>query len=174
MEFVIETTYDQAATTAMAKALRKTVRHKHNKRSRIFGWIVIALALLLLLPIGDHVFSFNPKSVVTILVILLIFFTLLFEDHLNGYIARKRMLPGTQNAKTTFRDDGYSTETAIGNTQWKYENIAVITETKDYFVFIFSHMHAQIYPKRELSKDNVESFRSFLQEKTQKEWISLS
>ena len=33
----------------MAKGVRKTARKKRTKRSHIFGWIVIALALLLTL-----------------------------------------------------------------------------------------------------------------------------
>lgn len=36
-EFTFETTYNQKAMTTMARALRKTVRKKHSRRSHIFG-----------------------------------------------------------------------------------------------------------------------------------------
>ena len=34
--FTFETAYNQKAMTTMARALRKTVRKKHSRRSRIF------------------------------------------------------------------------------------------------------------------------------------------
>ena len=61
MEFVFETDYDSKAMTAMARGLRKTVRKKHSRRSHIFGWIVIVLALLLSWP-SDQV---TGKDVIT-------------------------------------------------------------------------------------------------------------
>ena len=55
MEFIVETIYDQESITAMAKAMRKTVRKRRNKRTRIAGWIIIILALLLTIPSKDDV-----------------------------------------------------------------------------------------------------------------------
>ena len=52
MEFTLNSVYDQTAVTAMARALRKTVRKKHSRRSHVFGWIVVAFSLLLLLSEG--------------------------------------------------------------------------------------------------------------------------
>ena len=45
MKFTFETEYNQKALSVMAKCIRKTARAKHSKRSHVFGWIVIALAL---------------------------------------------------------------------------------------------------------------------------------
>ena len=48
MEFTTATDYDMKTLTAMAKALRKTVRKRKSRRAHIFGWIVVLLGTLLL------------------------------------------------------------------------------------------------------------------------------
>ena len=164
MEFVFETDYDRKAMTAMAKGLRKTVRKKRSRRSHIFGWIVIALGLLLSWP-SEEV---KASDVVTWIAIAVMLGALVFEDRLNGYFARKKMLPGTSHAKAIFTEDGYRSETQMGNTEWKYENITAMAETKDYFVFLFSKNHAQVYDKRTLTGGTADEFRAFMQEKTEK------
>ena len=57
MEFTFETVYNQKAVTAMARALRKTLRKKKSRRSHIFGWIILVIAVLLTLPLGDKDFG---------------------------------------------------------------------------------------------------------------------
>ena len=168
-EFTFETTYNQKAMTTMARALRKTVRKKHSRRSHIFGWIITVLAVLLVLPIGEREVVFNFRTVITWAVIVIIVATLLFEDWINGYIARKRMLPGTAFSLCTFGEDDYVSETKAGKTEWKYENIETIAETKDYFVFLFGKNHAQVYDKSSLQGGSIEEFRTFLVKKTEKE-----
>ena len=169
MEFTFETTYNQKAMTTMARALRKTVRKKHSRKSHILGWIVTILALLLVLPIGEREVVFSFRTVITWAVIVIIVATLLFEDWINGYIARKRMLPGTAFALCTFGENGYVSETKAGKTEWKYENIETIVETKDYFVFLFGKNHAQVYDKNKLQGGSAEQFRKLIIEKTGKE-----
>ena len=164
MEFVFETDYDRKAMTAMAKGLRKTVRKKRSRRSHIFGWIVIALGLLLSWP-SEEV---KASDVVTWIAIAVMLGALVFEDRLNGYFARKKMLPGTSHAKAIFTEDGYRSETQMGNTEWKYENITAMAEMQDYFVFLFSKNHAQVYDKRTLTGGTADEFRAFMQEKTGK------
>ena len=44
MKFTFETEYNTKTMSVMAKALRKTIRKKHSRRSHIFGWIVSALS----------------------------------------------------------------------------------------------------------------------------------
>ncbi len=173
MEFVFETEYGQKATATMARALRKTLRRKHSRRSHIFGWIVVSLGVLLALPIGDKAFSLDLKTIITCLVILALFIVLVFEDSLNGYIARKRMLKGTEKSKATFRDNAYYSETEMGNTEWSYDKIGALAETKDFFIFIFSPSHAQVYDKKHLTGGTAEEFRKFIQDKTEKEMIAL-
>ncbi len=173
MQYTFETIYNQKAMTTMARALRKTVRKKHSRRSHVLGWIVTMLALLLVLPIGGREIVFDFRTIITWVAVILIVLTLLFEDQINGYIARKRMLPGTNLAVCTFDGEGYVSETNAGKTEWKYENIEVLAETKEYFVFLFGKNHAQLYEKSSLQGGSVDEFRAFIAEKTGKEILQV-
>ncbi len=168
MQFTFETTYNQKALTAMAKGIRKTARKKRTKRSHIFGWIVIALAILLALADIKDGFEFTANRIITLLAALVILIVLLFEDKINGYFARKHMLPGTEKSKAIFTEDGFYSETQVGKTQWNYDRILILAETKDYFLFIFSSSHAQVYDKNNLSGGNADEFRKFICERTGK------
>ena len=162
MNFKFETTYNQEAVTAMARALRKTIRKKHSTRSHIFGVIVAIIAILLTLPIGDKELVLNFKTIVTWLAALAIILALIFEDRLNGYIARKRMLPGLAKSIVTFSEESYYSETELGNSEFKYTNILMLVESSNYFIFIFSQNHAQVYNKNSISGGTIEEFREFI------------
>ena len=92
----------------------------------------------------------------------------IFEDKINGYIAKKRMVTGLDKAKTTFKEEKYISETKIGKTEFYYENIKELAETEDYFVFVFDQSHAQIYAKKGIASGNIDDFRKFIIEKTEK------
>lgn len=170
MEFTFETVYNQKAVTAMARTLRKTLRKKRSRRSHIFGWIILVIAVLLTLPLGDKEFAINFKTIITWIAALAILLALLFEDRMNGYVARKRMLAGMDRATTAFNDESYITTTSIGKTEFPYDrNIDLLAETKDYFIFVFDKSHAQVYDKHALSGGTLEEFRKFISEKTGKE-----
>lgn len=169
MEFMCETAYNQEAISIMAKAIRKTARRKRSKRSHLFGVIVILFALFLTLPLGDKAFVIDFRTVITWLIVAILVVTLLFEDQINGYIARKRMLPGLEKATVTFHKDGYHSETEIGSSDFRYGTIVSVAETKDYFVFVFSQSHAQVYSKKSIVGGTVEEFREFLITVTGKE-----
>lgn len=168
MDFQFETAYDQEALTVMAKALRKTIRKKRSRRSHILGTIVIAFALFLTLPLGNEVYVLTAKKVLTWIVAAIILLTLIFEDRLNGVIAKKRMLPGLEKAIVTFKEEGYHSVTEIGSSDFTYSTIQMLVETTDYFVFIFSQNHAQIYSKSSLTGGTADEFRTFIQKATDK------
>lgn len=169
MEFIFETNYDQKGITTMAKALRKTIRKKRSKRSHIFGIIIILCAIMLSLPEKGEAFVITGSLVVTWIAVAVMTVTLLFEDKLNGYIARKRMLPGMDKALVTFKEESYLSETAVGKTEFYYNNIHTLAESDEYFVFIFNQNHAQIYDKSGLKEGSLEEFKKFITEKTGKE-----
>ena len=174
MEFTFQTVYDQKAIAAMAKALRKTLRRKRNRRTHIFGWLLVAVGILLTLPLGGRAFTLGLKTVVTWLIVLVLLAVLLFEDQINGYIARKRMLAGMERDRTVFRDGGYLSTTDIGTSEFHYDQyLKLVAETRDYFVFIFSKNHAQVYDKRTLSGGTVDEFRRFIRSKTGREVVSV-
>ena len=99
----------------------------------------------------------------------MILVTLLFEDKLNAWFARRRMMAGTDRAVSVFTEENYCSETAAGKTQWRYDNIRYIAEDKNYFVFVFDQRYAQVYDKRTLNGGSVEAFRTFISQKTEKE-----
>lgn len=169
MEFKFETAYNQEAITIMAKALRKTIRKKRSKHSHIFGLLVVVFAVLLTLPIGDKEFTLDFRTIITWLVSAILLFVLLFEDKINGYVARKRMLPGLNKAIVTFYEDCYCSETEIGKSEFKYNNIIMLAETDGYFVFLFSQSHAQVYDKKSITGGTIEEFRGFIQGVTGRE-----
>lgn len=176
MQFTFETEYNQKSLSVMAKCIRKTARAKRSKRSHIFGWIVIALALLLSFSPGDEGFTISFRAVITWIAAAVMLVVLLFEDQINGYFARKRMLKGTERANSTFdteNPDKFTSETEVGKTEFSYDKIAMIAETEHYFVFVFSISHAQVYDKASLSGGSVSDFREFIVERTGKMVMSV-
>ena len=164
MEIQFETNYNQKTMTTMAKTLRKTLRKDRNRRTHIFGWIIVMLSIF----IAWDGFRLDFRYIVTCLAIFLIVFVLIWEDQVNGFIARKRILTGTERTTTVFSEDGYCSTTELGKTEWNYDKIMALAETKEYFVFIFSTSHAQVYDKNGISGGTVQEFRSFIESKTKK------
>lgn len=173
MEFVFETTYNQKALTTMAKGVRKTARKKRNIRSHIVGYIVIALALLLIFIDAKDGFEFTANKIITMFAAVIMIIVLIFEDKINGYFARKRMLSGTEKSKTKFTEDGFFSETELGKSEWNYEKILMLAETKDYFIFIFSQNHAQVYDKNNLFGGTADEFREFICDRTGKGMVTV-
>ena len=168
MEFRFETKYDQKGLTAMARALRKTIRKKRSRRSHIFGWCVVALGILVT---AAQIMIKEPwtfRNTMTCGVILVLLVTLFGEDQINAYFAKKRMLPGTSSAKCVFTEEGYTSSTEVSATEFRYETIECVCESEEYFVFLLGRQHGQIYDKVTLSGGTVEEFRAFITEKTGK------
>ncbi len=168
MEFVIETEYTTKAMTAMARALRKTVRKKRSRRSFLMGFLVVLLGCIFL--VGN--LQWNMRSILTFLAVVAVVIGLLFQDQLNGYIAKKQMLPEMERAIAAFHEEGYHSETAFGSSDFSYDKIQLIAENRDFFVFIFSSSHAQVYAKQGMRKGTPTEFKDFLYRVTQKEVIS--
>lgn len=177
MKYTFETLYNQEALTVMAKCLRKTVRRKKSKRSYIFGWIVVILAVILSVASDAESFAIDFKKVITWATALAIVVSFIFEDWLNGYFAKKRMLKGTEKSTSTFDTEiatAFISETAIGKSEFSYDKVAQIAETERYFVFIFSENHAQVYDKVSISGGTVDEFREFISKVTNKTVVIVS
>lgn len=166
MEFIFETIYDQKGISVMAEALRKTIRRKRSKRSRIWAVIIIIFALIISFPQKEE-FVLKSNTIITWIVVAIMIVVLLFEDKINGYIARKRIITGMNKSITTFKEESYISETNIGKTEFYYDNIKIIAETNEYFIFIFDQSHAQIYDKNGLKSGTLEEFKSFIERKTE-------
>lgn len=165
MGIQFETDYNMEMLTAMAKGLRKTVRKKRSRRVHIFAAVVLILGLLTILATVAGGEPLGASGVVTLLVVILVS---LFEDRLNAWFARKRLLPGTEHAVATFEEDGYVSATGVTESRFSYAQIVAVAETARYFVFALSSHHTQAYDKRTIRGGSVEDFRAFIAEKTGK------
>ena len=170
MEFHFTTVYDQACLTAMAKALRKTVRRKHSRRTSVFGWAVVLFVVALWLPIVTGRRSADFGDWISLFAAAMVAFVLLREDSLNASLAQKRMLPSSRRAEATFTDSGYRNVTEAAVTEWSYENIplAAICDVGDYVVFALNKTFAQAYDKRSLTGGSIDEFYRFIEGKTGK------
>ena len=168
MEFQFETRYDQKGLTVLARALRKTVRKKRSRRSHIFGWCVVALAVLLIAAqrlLGE---PWTLRDTLNCGVGVIMIAILLTEDSVNAFFAQKKLLPGTAFAKCVFTEESYTSMTEAASTEFHYKAVRQVCETADYFVLLFSGRHGQIYDKASLSGGTAEEFRTFITEKTGK------
>lgn len=161
MEFIFHTKYDLHAVTAMAQALRKTTRKKRSKRAHIFGWFAIVLVILLSLPHGEN-YMIDANRIITWVAAGAILTVFLFEDRINGFIAKKRMLPGLETSTAAFTQSGYRSETELGSSEFSYGTITALAESKRYFFLIFSQNHAQVYDKHGLAGGSCEEFADFI------------
>ena len=176
MSYRFETNHDRAALTAMAKCLRKTVRRKKSRKSHAWGWIVEAMAIFLLVLSCRDGDGLNVGTTITVVMAVVLPIVLIFEDRINGAIAGRSLLKGTEHAVAVFDSENpefFVSETAVGKTEFPYNSILVIAETENYFVFILSAIHGQVYDKRALSGGDVDSFRQFICERTGKEIVPM-
>ena len=161
MEFTCHTTYAQKALTAMARAVRKTVRAKRSRIIRIWAWIIIGLlAVSIWISWGD--IWQTATNCVVIAALLLINWK---EDALNGYFAKRKALPGTSAADTAFYPDYYLVKTAAAESKWQYDKILALAETREYLVLVMGKNHALAMEKATLEGGSLPEFRRFLEEK---------
>lgn len=168
MGIQFETDYNMETLTAMARGLRKTVRRKRSRRVHIFAAVVLILGILTILATVSGGEPFGASGIVTLLALLVLILATVFEDRLNAWFARKRLLPGTEHAAATFEEDGYVSATSMSESKFSYAQIVAVAETARYFVFALSSHHTQAYDKRTIRGGSVEDFRAFIAEKTGK------
>ena len=181
MEFVFITDHDQKAFTTVAKVLRKTVRRSLNIIIRVIGCIMVAMLLLftmfpLIFMWDDRDFLILGMMVavpVTVFFVLIIVLPFVFEDSLNGFIAKKRALPGTTRTTAVFTAGGYTITTEIAKTEYQYNSASLIAETNDYFVFVLGNNYAQIFSKKGICRGSVDYFRGFIESMTNKQLIKI-
>lgn len=168
--FMIQTTCNRKALTAMARALRKTLGKRHSILTRIFisvliaAFILIVASYFLIGEAGENIFAL-AFYIGTIVILSLI---MLMEDTLNGWIAEKQMLPNTGEIQTVFETVNYTNATAAVKSIFTYEQIKVICETKEYMIFFLSKKHGQIFDKKGFQNGDLQSFRTFIMDKTGK------
>lgn len=169
MEFTCHTTYNQKALTAMARAVRKTIRAKRSRIIRLYAWIITALLVVSLWLSWGNIWQ-TVLHCVTIIALLLIHWK---EDTINGYFAKRNALPGTSFADTTFYADHYLVKTNAAESKWQYDKILALAETRNYLVFVMGKNHALALEKATLEGGSIPEFCRFIEEKSGRKMQSI-
>ena len=77
-------------------------------------------------------------------------------------------MPGTENNTAVFGENSFTTVCEVGTTEWNYEKVLLVAETSNYFVFLYSKNHGQIYTKASMTGGTLDEFRTFIEEKVGK------
>ena len=168
MEFRFETDYNLEALTAMAEGLRMTVRRKRSRRTRIFAGIVLAIGLV---STALRIISLEPlraRNLLVPLAMLCVIYVSFQEDLLNGRVAKRNVLPGTEHASCVFGEDGYTVKTSVTESKFSYSQILASAELPRYIVLALSNNQAQAFDKERISGGTIEEFCAFLADKTGK------
>lgn len=162
MEFTLEMNYNQKSMTAMAKALRKGLQEEQDKRSKLIGWGFIIVAAVIM--ITSRKFDYRQVIAWGILALFAVYLT--FQDHINGFLALRRLPKDLRRGMWLFREDGYFVNAEIGESDFSYENIFAILESEGYIFFVFQNGQAQIMDLSTIQGGTADDFRRLLRRKT--------
>ena len=162
MEFTCHTAYNLKALTAAARALRRTLRAKKSRVSRLYAWIISGLLALSLWLSWGEVW----KSVINGAVLAALLLIQWKEDAVNGYFAKRRAMPGTDAADTAFYPDCFVVKTAASESKWQYDRILALAESGGYLIFVMGKNHAMPVEKAALQGGDISEFRHFIEEKS--------
>ena len=162
MEIICSTTYDRRALSALARALRKTVRRTRSRLLRVWCWVLLVLSLL------SAWVSWGEWGTVALngAVAVLMLAVLLGEDAINAFFARRNALPGMEVCTVHFLEEHYETKIAGAATQWKYSKLLRLAENDRYLVLILGKNHGQLCDKEGVTGAATEELRAFLEKKT--------
>ena len=162
MEIICSTTYDRRALSALARALRKTIRRTRSRLLRVWCWVLLVLGLL------SAWVSWGEWGAVALngAVAVLMLAVLLGEDAINAFFARRNALPGMEVCTVRFLEEHYETQIAGAATQWQYSKLLRLAENDRYLVLILGKNHGQLCDKEELTGAAPEELRAFLEQKT--------
>lgn len=162
MELTFDMNYNQKAMTVMAKALRKGLQAEQDRKSRIIGWIFVALTVFILL-LSD---KFGWMQITACILITGFAAYLIWQDTVNGYLAMKRLPENMRTGKWLFREDGYFSDTDAGESDYSYENIFMMVESQGYMILVFHEGTAHIIDMSTIQGGTDADFRRLLRKKT--------
>ena len=170
MTFEIHSDITNRSMTIASHAMRKVLRRKRSILWAIFDWSVFFINALLLIPFDGEPFTLDAGTVISLLVEVMLLSVLLFQDRLNGMIACKNALAGTQEYHVVFGEESYTVVTEVTTSTFHYELIDALAESQDYIILLMKKRYAQPLDKRTLTGGTVEECKRFLEEKTGKEF----
>ena len=162
MEFTFELNYNQKAMTAMAKAIRTGLQEEQDKKSKIIGWVFVALTVLILL-FSD---SFGWMQIAACFIIAGFAAYLIWQDQINGYLAMKKLPEKMRKGKWLFREDGYFSDTEAGESDYSYKNIFLMVESQGYMMLVFHEGTAHVIDMSTIQGGTAADFRKLLRRQT--------
>ena len=163
MEFVNQTVIGSKELAALSKGARKTMRRNRNRMVRTMAALVIALNVFFAgvsLRAGDSRWWLNGALALFLLVIVV------WEDRLNGRFRAKHVLPDAREVTASFGPEGYTHVSKASDSRFTYDQIRMICETPEYFLFYLDRSLGQIYRKDGFTKGTAMAFREFIVQKT--------
>lgn len=163
VEFVNFTVIGNKELAALSRGNRKTV---HKRRSIIVQLLAVLIITLNVFfawvswRVGDSRWWLNAAVAVFLLLITL------REDWFNLKLSGKYVLPEAQEVTSSFGDDGFSQVSNAADNHFRYEQIEMICETSQYFLFYLDHNLGQVYDKNGFTKGTAMAFRDFISRKT--------
>ena len=162
MELKFKLNYNQKAMTAMARAVRKGLQEEQDKKSKIIGWIFVALTIFILLCSKD----FGWMQIAACFFITGFSAYLIWPDQINGYLAMKKLATNMRTGEWLFREDGYFSNTEAGESDYSYENIFMMVEFQRYMILVFHEGNAHIIDMSTVHGGSADDFRRLLRKKT--------
>lgn len=162
MELTFDLNYDQKAMTAMAKAIRTGLQEEQDKKSKIIGWIFVVLTVFILL-LSDR---FGWMQIAASILITGFAAYLIWQDHVNGYLALRKLPKKMRTGKWLFRDDGYFSDTEAGESDYSYNNIFLMVESQGYMMLVFHEGTAHVIDMSTIQGGTVQDFRKLLRRQT--------
>ena len=163
MEFVNQTVIGSKELAAPSKGARKTMRRNRNRMVRTMAALVIALNVFFAwvsLRAGDSRWWLNGALALFLLVIVV------WEDRLNGRFRAKHVLPDAREVTASFGPEGYTHVSKASDSRFTYDQIRMICETPEHFLFYLDRSLGQIYRKDGFTKGTAMAFREFIVQKT--------
>ena len=162
MEIICSTTYDRRALSALARALRKTVRRTRSRLLRVWCWVLLVLSLLSAWVswgewgnCGAQWGGGRPDA-----------------GRSAGGGRNQRLLcqaerpAGDGGVHGALLEEHYETKIAGAATQWQYSKLLRLAENDRYLVLILGKNHGQLCDKEELTGAAPEELRAFLEQRT--------
>ena len=159
-EYVVRTTVDRRAMTALARAARKTLRRRRSRLVHTFGMAVTAVMLVLALGnwmIGDRTWWLNLALALLMLVVTV-----------NGLAGLRQVQPGSREVTAEFTGEHYVHQTGTAVSLWQYDKVQAVCETGEYFILLLDSRHGQVYAKEGFTRGTPMAFRDFISRKTGK------
>jgi hypothetical protein len=162
MEFTFDLNYDQKAMTVMAKAMRKGLQEEQDKRSKIIGWVFIALTVLILLTSK----TFGWMQIAACILIAGFAAYLIWQDHVHGWLALRKLPEKMRKGRWLFREDGYFSDTEAGESDYSYHNIFLMVESQGYMMLVFHEGTAHVIDMSTIQGGTAAEFRKLLRRQT--------